>query len=236
MIIEYIAITIFGLLIGNFATTVFYRLPRNITLRGVGVHPKQPPFCSFCRHRLKFYEYLPVLSWISTLGKCNYCKHIIPFEYFILEIAATVLSYYCFHHFGGITDFYILIFIFSVLCVLSSLLYLEYLIVPQVIVTSMIAIGIIYRTLVDNSIFPWLTSISIAFIVSILIAGTGKNDKNRNNIINLLFLGSVWCDGYSIILYVITVCMLHIVGILCKKAAVLLYPISMLLLLLIAVS
>jgi hypothetical protein len=73
LIVSYISLFLFGVLIGNFTTTLFYRLPRNIMISGFNQKLTRPPFCSNCNHVLVFYEYLPILSWFSTRGKCNYC-------------------------------------------------------------------------------------------------------------------------------------------------------------------
>lgn len=52
--------------------------------------------CLHCRHRLYWYDLLPLVSWLSTLGKCRYCRQ--PIGYFepIIELgmaAFFVLSY-----------------------------------------------------------------------------------------------------------------------------------------------
>ena len=70
LIVSYIVLFLFGTLIGNFTTTIFHRLPRNIMISGFDQKVTRPPFCSNCGHILRFYEYLPILSWFSTFGKC----------------------------------------------------------------------------------------------------------------------------------------------------------------------
>ncbi len=50
------------------------------------------PHCSSCGHELKYYEYFPVLSWISTKFKCNYCGVKIDLTYTFLEVSIMLAS------------------------------------------------------------------------------------------------------------------------------------------------
>lgn len=87
----YIIAAIYGLLIGNYITTAYFRIPSNIPINGLD-KIGQPPHCSYCGHTLKLYEYLPVLSWIFTMFKCNYCNAKINTVYTLLEISVGVVS------------------------------------------------------------------------------------------------------------------------------------------------
>ncbi|NDE19110.1 MAG: prepilin peptidase, partial [Alphaproteobacteria bacterium] len=93
LIVSYISLFLFGVLIGNFTTTLFYRLPRNIMISGFNQKLTRPPFCSNCNHVLVFYEYLPILSWFSTRGKCNYCHAPINKSYIMLEILIGIIAF-----------------------------------------------------------------------------------------------------------------------------------------------
>lgn len=93
----YIIAIFYGVLIGNYITTAYFRIPRFIPINGLNNKTGKVPHCSVCKHKLKFYEYLPVLSWISTRFKCNYCLAPITYIYVILEVSvmlASVVLYY----------------------------------------------------------------------------------------------------------------------------------------------
>ncbi len=93
MLIEIITAIIFGLLIGNYTTTVYHRLPLNKPINGSDFFGLKP-HCSKCGHKLKFYEYLPLLSWFATRFKfkCNYCNQQIEMTYFYLEFLTMCAS------------------------------------------------------------------------------------------------------------------------------------------------
>ncbi len=52
--------------------------------------------CTHCKHTLAWYDLLPVLSWLSVLGKCRYCRKSISWQYPLIELVTAglfVLSY-----------------------------------------------------------------------------------------------------------------------------------------------
>ncbi len=68
-----------GLAIGNFATNPIYRLPRGESLFA------RDPYCGDCNAPLKPRDLFPVLSWLSTGGKCRYCGARVPGAYTVTE-------------------------------------------------------------------------------------------------------------------------------------------------------
>src|SRR4051812_49132179 len=96
----YIIAAIYGLLIGNYITSAYFRIPRDIPINGLSDDRGKKPHCSKCGHKLKFYEYLPLLSWVSTLFKCNYCGVRIDLIYPILEATMMFVSLLLFYVMG----------------------------------------------------------------------------------------------------------------------------------------
>ncbi len=47
--------------------------------------------CPACGHRIRFYENIPVLSWLVLRGRCSACKTGISVRYPLVEIATAVL-------------------------------------------------------------------------------------------------------------------------------------------------
>ncbi|PIW10997.1 MAG: prepilin peptidase, partial [Caldiserica bacterium CG17_big_fil_post_rev_8_21_14_2_50_35_7] len=71
----YIAVFIFGLIIGSFLNVVIYRVPRNQSI----INP--PSHCPKCNTKLKWDDMIPLLSYIILKGKCRYCGTKISFQY-----------------------------------------------------------------------------------------------------------------------------------------------------------
>lgn len=87
MVLGILLASFFGLMFGNYATTVFHRIPLGKPINGLKTLKGARPHCSTCSHPLQFYEYLPFLSWFSTGFKCNYCGAKTDIIYTVLEVA-----------------------------------------------------------------------------------------------------------------------------------------------------
>ncbi len=82
---QLIFIGMIGAFIGSFLNVVAYRVPRNESISFPGSH------CPHCRHPLKPWELIPILSWVFLRGRCHYCHRPISVRYPILELLTTCL-------------------------------------------------------------------------------------------------------------------------------------------------
>ncbi|MEZ0325734.1 MAG: A24 family peptidase, partial [Fimbriimonas sp.] len=75
-----------GAAVGSFLNMVIYRLPRRLSF-------SNPPksFCPRCKHSLGWMDLFPLFSWLSTGGKCRYCREPIAVRYFLVEVFCGVL-------------------------------------------------------------------------------------------------------------------------------------------------
>ena len=80
MLCVYILSGILGLCVGSFLNVVIYRLPNEMNLSKPGSH------CTKCSYSLKWYDNIPVLSYLLLGGKCRKCKSPISPRYMIVEI------------------------------------------------------------------------------------------------------------------------------------------------------
>jgi leader peptidase (prepilin peptidase)/N-methyltransferase len=69
-----------GCCIGSFLNVVIYRLPREKSL----VHPGSS--CPHCGQAIRFYDNIPLVSWIVLRAKCRHCKGPISPRYIIVEL------------------------------------------------------------------------------------------------------------------------------------------------------
>lgn len=163
----YLLAASFGLLLGNYATSLLFRLPRGIDLSGL-TQDHKPPFCSSCRHLLKYREALPVLSWMFTRFRCNYCGIKVTPHYFYLEFFTALASLFLFHLFG-FSDYYIVLLPFLTLCLFAGLLVLQGHEVPGNIFYSLIIFALFYRLLLEGSLFPSLFPLANFILLYLLI-------------------------------------------------------------------
>ncbi len=79
-IYAYVLFGVLGLCIGSFLNVVIYRLPRGMSLAKPDSH------CTSCNYFLKWYDNIPVLSYLLLGGKCRKCKAKISPRYMLVEI------------------------------------------------------------------------------------------------------------------------------------------------------
>ncbi|ODA41720.1 A24 family peptidase [Desulfosporosinus sp. BG] len=82
-----ITIGLFGLLIGSFLNVVIFRVPRGESIVTPGSH------CPTCRHALRFWEIIPVLSFLFQKGVCRSCHAKISWRYPLVELLTGILFY-----------------------------------------------------------------------------------------------------------------------------------------------
>lgn len=87
--IVYILAGIVGLCVGSFLNVVIYRLPNKMSLAKPNSH------CPACKYQLRWYDNIPVISYLILGGKCRKCKAHISFRYTAVELANAALWVAC---------------------------------------------------------------------------------------------------------------------------------------------
>ncbi|MCP5017730.1 MAG: prepilin peptidase [Ketobacter sp.] len=122
-------IFLFGLMFGSFFNVVIYRVPVMMQLewlencrdfikemfgklpKELKAHPEslpKPPFniakpdstCPHCGHKIRWYENVPLASYVALKGKCSSCKNTISLRYPIIELVTALLSGFAAWKFG----------------------------------------------------------------------------------------------------------------------------------------
>ena len=108
---------IVGLLIGSFLNVVIYRLPKMMELawqqeaRSMLDLPEEAApsrfnlvvprsACPHCGHQIRWYENIPVVSWLALRGKCSACGGGISVRYPLVELVTAVISAFAAWHLG----------------------------------------------------------------------------------------------------------------------------------------
>ncbi len=72
---------VLGLVIGSFLNVVVYRLPRGMSL----VRPGSS--CPSCGAPVRWFDNVPVVSWLILRGRCRRCHRPISLRYPLVELA-----------------------------------------------------------------------------------------------------------------------------------------------------
>ena len=106
-----------GLVVGSFLNVVILRLPRRMewawkrdareALGEPEIYDPPPPgiavepsHCPHCKARLRWYENIPLVSWLAQGGKCRHCGERISAQYPLVEALTMLLTLACVWRFG----------------------------------------------------------------------------------------------------------------------------------------
>jgi leader peptidase (prepilin peptidase)/N-methyltransferase len=97
---------VLGLLLGSFLNVVIYRLPLAesetsdwwVGYRSLVDPPRSK--CPRCGHEIRWYENIPVVSWVALRGRCSACQTPISPRYVLVELLTGVLFLACWVRFG----------------------------------------------------------------------------------------------------------------------------------------
>lgn len=85
---------VFGLLIGSFTNVCISRIPKKESI----IAP--PSHCPSCGERIKWYDNIPLLSYLVLRGKCRSCKTHISLQYPAVELLSGLLFLASYLRFG----------------------------------------------------------------------------------------------------------------------------------------
>lgn len=78
-------IFILGIVIGSFLNVCIYRIPKGESI----AYP--PSHCTNCNNVIKWYDLIPVISYVFLKGKCRFCKEKVSVRYPIIELITGVI-------------------------------------------------------------------------------------------------------------------------------------------------
>lgn len=166
--IPYIFLFIVGIIFGSFYNVVADRLPNNESI----VKPRS--HCSNCNHVLKWYELIPLVSYIIQRGKCRKCCYKMSIWYFLSELLTGLLfclSYYLFG-FSYKTLESIIIMSVIIITIISDIKYMIILDSPIIVGTILLIIIELYSQNI-KVILTNLASGLIMFLILLIIKLVG---------------------------------------------------------------
>jgi leader peptidase (prepilin peptidase)/N-methyltransferase len=140
-----VASALFGALIGSFLNVVIYRLPLGQSL----VSP--PSRCRACGYSLRWFDNIPIFSWLALRGRCRKCGVGVSWQYPVVELVTAIL----FALVAWTTPIGPLLFARLILvCILIALfgIDLEHQILPNTITLPGIVIGLMFSAVAPPGI------------------------------------------------------------------------------------
>lgn len=164
--VTYILAGILGLCVGSFLNVVIYRLPRGMSIRKPGSH------CTTCPYVLRWYDNIPVLSYLILGGKCRGCGQRISPRYMFVELINMFLWLLCVWRFEDA----------GVLCLICHAL------ICSVLLT-------VFFVDLENMVIPY--SLQIALLIPVLVLFFAESDKS-GRLFGMLLGGGLFLLVYLI--------------------------------------
>lgn len=91
---RYVTVFLYGILIGSFLNVCIYRIPKKEDITITRSH------CMQCGYQLKWYDMIPIFSYLFLGGRCRKCKCKLSIQYPLVEAANGILYLLIFGVYG----------------------------------------------------------------------------------------------------------------------------------------
>ena len=172
-----------GAIFGSFFNVCIYRLPQDISIITPG------SFCPACGHKIRWYDNIPIISWIFLFGRCRDCKEWISIRYIIIEILTGSLFLFLLWSCGLNKELFIWLFFFSLLLVISVIDIETFFVLDKITYPGIIVGAILFWKSIDHIIGMLLGGGIIFLLVKLSPKLLGKEGMGEGDIEVALLLG-----------------------------------------------
>lgn len=139
-----------GAIIGSFLNVCIYRLPNKESILS------PPSHCPHCGAPIRFYDNIPIVSYLVLRGKCRQCKGHISLRYPVVEATFGFLTLALFLRYGPTITF-VLLLAFTAALIIITFIDLDHQIIPDSISIPGILAGVGASFLIP--LVTWLESL-----------------------------------------------------------------------------
>jgi leader peptidase (prepilin peptidase) / N-methyltransferase len=189
---------IFGLLVGSFLNVCICRIPVEQSIVSPGSH------CPRCERPIRFYDNIPLMSYLILGGKCRYCRASISLQYPLIEGVTALSSLLLFLRFGPSLD-YLFYFAFVAALITITVIDLYHQIIPDVISLPGLAVGLLASLILPeitflNSVFGTLLGGGSLFLVATVYQWLFKREGMGGGDVKLLAMIGAFLGWKAVIL------------------------------------
>lgn len=148
---------VFGACIGSFLNVCISRLPASESV----LHPGSK--CPVCQEQIRFYDNIPLISYLWLFGKCRRCGDPISLRYPVIEALTGAMAVCILYRFG-LTDDALIYFFFVAALIVVIYIDLDHQIIPDVISLPGIPAGFLATFFLEHLTY-------IDSLIGILVGG-----------------------------------------------------------------
>jgi len=172
--VSILLLIVFSLAVGSFLNVVIHRLPKGESLVSPGSH------CPSCNHGIRFYENIPLLSYLILNGKCSQCGASISWRYPFVEGLTALILMSLFTIYGWSAEF-LVYGILMLFLIPISFIDLETGFIPDKLTLPALVTGIIFLFMFQ--IVTWKSALigafsAGAFLLFLMVAGKAVFKKD----------------------------------------------------------
>ena len=192
---------IFGALVGSFLNVCIFRLPKEESIIWPGSH------CPHCKKPIKFYDNIPLISYLLLKGRCRYCKGSISLQYPLVEGITALSSLFLIIKFGPSLS-YLFYFAFVAALIVITVIDLYHQIIPDAISLPGIGVGLLASLIIpqitfSNSLIGILLGGGSLFIVATFYQWLFKREGMGGGDIKLLAMIGAFLGWKAVILTIL---------------------------------
>lgn len=163
---------VFGAVVGSFLNVCIYRMPQGLSIVRPGSR------CGSCGQPVRWFDNIPLLSWLWLQGRCRHCKAVFSIRYLLVELLTGVICTALFLKLG-LTLSFAFSFCFCAALIVVTFIDFDHQIIPDEITLPGMVMGFAASFILPQH--SWLSS-----LLGIII-GWG--------VLALIFYGYLWLTG-----------------------------------------
>jgi leader peptidase (prepilin peptidase)/N-methyltransferase len=189
-----------GAAIGSFLNVCIIRIPEGISI----VRPASR--CPKCGHPIRFYDNIPVVSYLLLRGQCRDCGERISCRYPMIEMMTAFFAFITFHQYG-LSPLALVVFLFICVLIVISFIDLDHQIIPHVLTLTGIPLfailAILFKGLppLDAFFGIMVGAGSLYFVAVYYEALTGREGMGGGDVNLLAMLGGFF--GVKSIIFIV---------------------------------
>jgi leader peptidase (prepilin peptidase)/N-methyltransferase len=200
MIIWNVFSFIFGAIVGSFLNVCIFRIPEGESI----VKPLSR--CPQCKTPIRFYDNIPIISFLILRGKCRDCGERISWQYPAVELITAILCLMLFLEFG-LSLMFLIFFFFTCVLIVIAFIDFNHQIIPDIITLPGIPIFFLLAVFVVQ--VPWLEALlgiviggGILFVIGFVYEKINKREGMGGGDVKLLaMIGGFF--GWKSLLFVL---------------------------------
>lgn len=188
-----VMVFVLGMCVGSFINMAVYRIAKKekiLKSKSLKIENEKRSYCDFCGRQLRWFDNIPVISWLTYRGKSRCCGEKLPLLYPIVEII-TGLLFLLNYQFSVFNLQSIVVYLIMGLLVFEAVFDFKYMLIPDGAAYALIGLALLRLIILGAKMEYLYTAFLSALFIFILhkIKIKGKEAMGDGDIFLAFFMG-----------------------------------------------